>query len=121
MNIRSRKLGDYWADFLAEHNALVSATGWPSVALHSEGRFRRPLGEGSVSLAGTKWASLDRLDSQQWAAMEGFCRALFDDFESYEPFEQFLAFKHELRRRGSGFRAKRPRIGVSEAGPPIPV
>jgi hypothetical protein len=84
---------------------LVSATGLPSVALHSEDRFRRLLGEGSVSLARTRLASLDRLDAQQWAALEGFCLAFFHGFESYEPLELFLAFKHELRRRRSGFRA----------------
>jgi hypothetical protein len=105
MRNRRRKPGAGWTAFVAEHNAPVAATGLPSVALHSEDRFRRLLGERSVSLAGTQWASLDRLDAEQWAALEGFCRAFFYEFESYEPLELFLAFKHVLRRRGSGFRA----------------
>jgi hypothetical protein len=106
MRTRRRKPGDGWAAFITEHHALVSATGLPSVALRSEDRFRRLLGEGSVSLAGTIRASLGRLDAEQWAALEGFCRAFFHEFESYEPLEMFLALKHELRRRGRGFRAE---------------
>ena len=105
MGMNSRKKRDYWASFLADHNALVSATGLPSVALDSEDRFRRLLGEGSVSTAGMQMASLGRLDAQQWAALEKFCRVFFLEFESYEPIESFLAFKDELRRRGSSFTA----------------
>jgi hypothetical protein len=101
MGTRSRKLRDSWASFLTDHNTLVSATGLPSSALHSEARFRRLLGEGSVNAAGTQEASLASLDAQQWAALEGFCRLFFQEFESYDPLEQFLAFKHELRRRGA--------------------
>ena len=74
-------------------------------ALHSEDRLRGLLGEGSVSTEGMQRASLDHLDNQQWAALEEFCRAFFREFESYDPLEQFLPFKHEMWRRGSGFRA----------------
>jgi hypothetical protein len=105
MDTPSRVVRDDWAAFLAGHDSLVSATGLPSAALRSEDRFGRLLGEGSVSTAGTREASLGGLDARQWAALEGFCRAFFREFESYGPLEQFLAFKHELRRHGGGFRA----------------
>jgi hypothetical protein len=52
MGTRSRKLRDYWASFLTDHNTLVSATGLPSAALHSEVRFRRLLGEGECQRGG---------------------------------------------------------------------
>ena len=103
MGIHLRKKPDYWASFLSDHNVLVSATGLSSVALHSEDQFRRLLGEGSVNTAGTQVVALGSLDDQQWAALERFCLDFFEEFESSYPLEQFLAFKHELRRRGSGF------------------
>jgi hypothetical protein len=101
---RKRKRGGNWRRYLAAHDETVLATGLPPLVFHSEGRFRRLLGEGTVSTEGTLRASLDSLDDQQWVALERFCRAFFQEFESYEPLEQFLAFKHELQRRGSAFR-----------------
>jgi hypothetical protein len=105
MSSRSRKLRHGWPSFLEAHEEQVFATGLPLVAFHSEDRFRRLLSEGILSTAGSQAASLAVLNDRQWATLEEFCRIFFSEYESYDPLEQFLAFKYELRRRGSRFHA----------------
>lgn len=102
----SQKSRNYWAAFLAKHEAAVCATGLPRVAFRGEDRLRRLLlYEGTVSTLDEGEAALESLDSTQWTALEKFCRVFFHEFESRDPLEQFLAFKRELQRRESEFRA----------------
>ena len=96
-----RKRLDSWTSFLNDHRDVVCATNLLPVALHSEARFRRLLSEGRVKVVGGQEECLCRLDAEQWLALERFCKVFFDEFESCYPLEFFLAFKHELQRRGT--------------------
>jgi hypothetical protein len=49
--------------------------------------------------------SLAQLPAEQWAALEQFATVFFREYESYAPFDLFPAFRREVDRRVTGFRA----------------
>lgn len=86
-----------WLRFCSDNQAELDANELMPVAL-SENKFRDLLHSGSISVHGAS-VTLESLTPQQWAALSDFCERYFNEFESYSPLEQFLAYAKEHERR----------------------
>ena len=95
---------DSWLRFCGLYRDLLADTGLPEAITHSEDRFRDLLRDGSAAGRGVAVA-LGDLSGEQWAGLEQFAAVFFRECESYAPLELFPAFRREVERRGTGFRA----------------
>jgi hypothetical protein len=101
---KKHNASDRWIAFLQEHADMLVQTGLPPMALRSLGGFRNLFRDGIIRF-GDNETRLENLSQTQWICLESFAKVYFDEFDSFVPLDLYPAFREELNKRGSKFRA----------------
>ncbi len=102
--LRGSNRHDSWLQFCRLEQESLAGTGIPVGIYHSEDRFRDLLRDGAAAGQGAAVALVD-LSVEHWAALERFVAVFFREYESYAPLDLFPAFRQEVERRQTDFRA----------------